>query len=103
MGERVELVVPGVVRARHGEHRRGFSGDPRTRAMGDGLELHALRRDKSEFPVEISLSPVRTDEGLLVMAAIRDITERKRVERKIRSLNADLERRVHERTADLER
>jgi PAS domain S-box-containing protein len=103
IGRPVELLVPESFRARHGEHRRGFSEDPRTRAMGEGLELHALRRDGAEFPVEISLSPVRTDEGLLVMAAIRDITERKQVERKIRRLNADLERRVHERTAELER
>jgi PAS domain S-box-containing protein len=103
IGQSVELLVPEAFRRDHARHRRGFSGDPRTRAMGEGLELHALRRDGTEFPVEISLSPVRSDEELLVMAAIRDITERKLVEQKIRRLNAELERRVHERTAELER
>jgi PAS domain S-box-containing protein len=103
IGRPVDLLVPETFRERHLAHRREFSDDPRTRAMGEGLELHAVRRDGSQFPVEISLSPVRTDEGLVVMAAIRDITERKAVERKIRLLNADLERRVHERTAELER
>jgi PAS domain S-box-containing protein len=103
LGQAVESLVPESFRPRHGEHRSRFSDDPRARAMGDDLDLHALRRDGSEFPVEISLSPVRTDEGLLVMAAIRDITERKQVEQRIRRLNSDLERRVGERTAELTR
>ena len=76
---------------------------PGFRAAGDGHELLARRRDGGLFPVEISRSPVRTDEGLLVMAAVRDITERKQVEQRIRRINAELERRVGERTAALER
>ncbi len=103
LGRSVEQLVPEAFRGHHRGHRSHFSEDPRTRPMGEGLELHALRRDGTEFPVEISLSPVRADEGLLVMAAIRDITERKQVELRIRRLNADLERRVAERTAELTR
>jgi PAS domain S-box-containing protein len=103
VGRPVDRLVPERLRTRHHEHRNAFSADPHTRTMGADLELYALRSDHSEFPVEISLSPVRTAEGVLVRAAIRDITDRKRVERKIRRLNTDLERRVRERTAELER
>ena len=102
-GKPVEALVPAASRKAHEHHRLDFSGDPRARAMGEGLELHARRRDGTEFPVEISLSPVRIAEGVLVMAAVRDITERKQVEVRIRKLNVELERRVHERTAALER
>jgi PAS domain S-box-containing protein len=103
VGRPVEILVPESFRERHTSHRGVYSSDPRTRAMGEGLELYALRRDGTQFPVEISLSPVPTDRGLLVMAAIRDITERKVVETRIRRMNVELERRVHARTAELER
>jgi len=103
LGRPVELLVPVDFRRRHESHRDNFADDPRTRAMGEGLELYALRSDATQFPVEISLSPVPTDRGLLVMAAIRDITERKAVESRIRRMNVELERRVQERTGELER
>ncbi|MGA7122029.1 MAG: PAS domain S-box protein [Polyangiaceae bacterium] len=72
----VDMLLPTRFRAGHAAHRSGFFREPKARAMGSGLELYAVRKDGSEFPVEISLSPVETDEGLMVSTAIRDVTER---------------------------
>jgi PAS domain S-box-containing protein len=80
LGQPVDILVPQRYRAAHAAHRTGFFSQPRARAMGAGLQLHGQRRDGSEFPVEISLSPLETEEGLFVSGAIRDASERRRFE-----------------------
>ena len=91
LGKKVETLIPPRYHARHGGHREGFFLDPRIRPMGLNLDLFALRKDGTEFPVEISLSPLETEEGKYVTAAIRDISERKRFEQELREKNVELE------------
>jgi PAS domain S-box-containing protein len=86
IGQPVEKLLPDRFREQHVRHRSQFSRQPRTRTMGVGLELFGRRADGGEFPVEISLSQLPTDEGLMVMSAVRDITDRKKAEQKFRSL-----------------
>jgi len=100
-GASVELLLPDRFRHAHAGHRADFLSDPAARPMGAGFDLSARRKDGSEFPVDISLSPVATEDGVLVMSVIRDITGRKRREDEIRRLNLELEQRVAERTAEL--
>ncbi|MEE8202070.1 MAG: PAS domain S-box protein [Candidatus Acidoferrales bacterium] len=79
-GQPVEVLVPERFREEHVEHRVRYASAPQPRTMSCGLDLYARRKDGSEFPVEISLSPLQTEEGLLVTSTIRDITERKQAE-----------------------
>jgi PAS domain S-box-containing protein len=98
IGQRVEMLLPERFRAAHVGHRAGYVANPQTRFMGErlGYELYGRRKDGTEFPVAISLSPVHTAEGLLISSDIRDITQQRVTEQKIRQLNEVLERRAGE-------
>jgi protein-histidine pros-kinase len=91
IGQPVEMLVPRRYREAHPAHRTGYFGAPRPRSMGSGLELFAVRKDGSEIPVEISLSPLETEEGILVSSSIRDVTARKETENALRLAYKELE------------
>src|SRR6185369_8946416 len=95
IGKKVEILIPERHHARHSGHRADFSENPRVRQMGPGLNLHGRRKDGSEFAVEISLSPVSTEDGVLVLSAIRDVSERKRIEEELNRANAELNERTN--------
>jgi PAS domain S-box-containing protein len=96
LGAPIENLLPEAMRARHVGHRGGYVAHPGTRPMGQGLTLAARRKDGSEFPVEISLSPIQSDDSFSVMAIIRDVTERRVFEERIRRANQELEVRNRE-------
>ncbi len=90
LGKKVDVLVPEGIRPRHHQHVNGYTGAPRLRPMGSGLDLQGCRKDGSLFPVEISLSPIRHEQGLLITAGIRDISERRHLENEKRRATAYL-------------
>jgi PAS domain S-box-containing protein len=92
LGQSIDILVPQRFRNIHPGYRRAFFTQPTTRPMGAGRNLYGLRKDGSEFPVEIGLTPVTTDEGVFVLSAIVDISERKRIEEQLQHYIAELER-----------
>ena len=103
LGQPIEILVPEAARSRHVAHRDGFMGLPSVRPMGTALDLSGRRRDGTCVPVEISLSPLRTRDGLLVSAAIRDITERRQAQDALRRAHGELDHRVQQGAADMRR
>lgn len=91
IGQRIEMLIPQRYRGAHVGHREGYVRAARTRLMGAGLELHGLRKDGTEFPVAIGLSPTRTDDGKAVFCSVRDITEQRAAGIKIQDLNRRLQ------------
>lgn len=102
LGQSVDLLVPDRVRATHTQHRRQYVGHPVTRPMGSGLKLQARRKDGSLFPVEISLSPVKSESGIRVTAIIRDITERRQLEDQLRTAQENYIRELELRSREAE-
>ena len=90
IGQRVEMLMPARFHNRHVGHREGYFAEPHTRGMGTGLELQGQRKDGSDFPIEVSLGPLKTDHGTLVSSSIRDITERSRLEKLLRGQASEL-------------
>ncbi|HSS97158.1 MAG TPA: PAS domain S-box protein, partial [Terriglobales bacterium] len=88
IGQPIEMLIPEPFRSRHVAHRADFVADAHVRTMGAGLDLYASRKDGSQFPVEISLSPIETEEGVLITGAVRDITARKQTEERLRESEA---------------
>lgn len=92
VGSPLHLLIPDRFRSRHEAHLKGFFHQPHTRPMGVGLDLFGLHKDGSEIPVEISLSPISTPDAVMAVAAIRDISDRKKIERELQQHSQELER-----------
>lgn len=108
IGNRVEMLMPQQVREKHVQHRTGFVKEKRMRAMQTGVELKAVRKDGHVFPVDIALSPIRSEEGNYMMVTVRDIAERKKAQEELQELalqlkvaNDDLEEKVKSRTKEI--
>jgi PAS domain S-box-containing protein len=102
LGKPVETLVPHKMASKHQHHRTEFNENPHARSMGKGLDLWGVKKDKTEFPVEISLSPYETTEGKFIIAFIIDITQRKQSEERLKNYSAELERQVSNRTLILQ-
>lgn len=102
LGQPVEILIPPGQQQTHAAHVQNYGEHPRPRPMGAQLDLHGCRKDGSTFPAEISLSPLTTSHGVIVMSAIRDVTAQKKIQLALREAHEHLEAKVKERTAELE-
>ena len=102
LGKKIEILIPKRLSERHINHRDNYSHNPHARSMGTGMDLNGLKKDGTEIPVEISLSPYSTSEGKFVIAFIVDITVRKQAEEKLKNYSGELEKQVKNRTLILE-
>jgi PAS domain S-box-containing protein len=102
LGKPVEILIPEELRATHTRHRSTYWTHPSTRPMGSGLKLYGQRNDGSKFPVDISLSPVKSDNGFRVTAIIRDITEREQIEDRLRLIQEQYTRELADKNRELE-
>ena len=103
VGQSVEILIPQSYRRAHIGQRTGYWKNPVSRPMGRGMTLQALRRDGSQFPVEISLSPVQTEHEMRVVAIIRDVSERKRIEEAMHAMEQRFNNELNAKNAELER
>ncbi len=102
INKKIEVLIPERFAANHLNHRASYGNKPKPRSMGIGMDLHARRKDGSEFPVEISLSPFHQGKDTYVIAFIIDVTPRKAAEEKLRNYSKELEKQVKNRTLILE-
>ncbi len=103
IGQKIEVLVPERYRHDHQHFRRHFAAAPQIRRMGAGLDLYGRRSDGSEFPVEISLSPVSANHGGMVLSAIRDISDQKRIQEELRRADQELDRRTTQEIGEYRR
>lgn len=103
IGKRIEMLIPQRYEKMHPFRRFSFFDTSQSIEVAEGFEMFAIRKDGREFPVEMSLSPMETDEGVMLTASIRDVSEKKQLEKVIRETNITLERKVQQRTEELER
>ena len=101
IGQKIELLIPDRYKPKHVSHRNNYTASPHSRSMGIGMDLYGMKKDCTEFPVEISLSPYQTNDGQYTVAFISDTTIRKEVENALVQLNQELEEKVTERTKSL--
>jgi len=102
LGSQMEILIPHRFAVKHDSYRKNYAKSPHARSMGSGMDLFAIKKDQSEFPVEVSLSPYSSNEGNFIVAFIIDITVRKQDEEKLRNYSMELEKQVKNRTLVLE-